>query len=220
MTLAICILLITPLIGFLANSFIRWNKYTTSWIGCLSSLIPFLSALYLFFTYSGKTQSIFLAPWIDIKQLQVNFSILVDALSLTMTLIITGVGFLIHIFSVEYMWDDKRLGRYFSYLNLFLFNMLILVLADNLLLLFAGWEGVGLCSYLLIGFWFSKKAKAIAGMKAFIVNRIGDAFFLIALFLCFALFGSLDFLNLTTAQSISPCMDFSSLSFNVYGCCW
>lgn len=204
MMTAVLVLFMTPLIGFLANSFIRWNKHVTAWIGCLASLIPFLSALYLFFTYSGQAQEVFLAPWISIKQLQVNFSILVDALSLTMTLIITGVGFLIHIFSVEYMWSDTRMGRYFSYLNLFLFNMLILVLADNLLLLFVGWEGVGLCSYLLIGFWFNKKAKAVAGMKAFIVNRIGDAFFLACIFLCFFLFGSLDFSNLTITESISP----------------
>ena len=204
MMLAVCILLITPLIGFLANSFIRWNKHISAWIGCTASFIPFASTLYLFLTYSGKAQEILLFPWIYIKQLQVDFSVLLDALSLTMILIITGVGFLIHIFSVEYMWSDKRIGRYFSYLNLFLFNMLILVLGNNLLLLFVGWEGVGLCSYLLIGFWFTKKEKAIAGMKAFIVNRIGDAFFLGCLFLCFALFGSLDFLNLTNAESIAP----------------
>ena len=204
MTTAVLFLFIPPLIGFLANSFTRWNKHLTSWIGCLSSLIPFLSALYLFWIYPGQAQEVFLAPWISIKQLTVNFSILVDALSLTMTLIITGVGFLIHIFSVEYMWSDKRIGRYFSYLNLFLFNMLVLVLADNLLLLFVGWEGVGLCSYLLIGFWFSKKAKAVAGMKAFIVNRIGDAFFLVCIFLCFFLFGSLDFSSLTAGESLPP----------------
>ncbi|MDE0151113.1 MAG: NADH-quinone oxidoreductase subunit L [Bdellovibrionales bacterium] len=203
MMLAVCILLITPLVGFLANSFIRWNKHVSAWLGCSSSFVSFISALYLFLDYSGKTQEILLFPWIYIKQLHVDFSILLDALSLTMILIITGVGFLIHIFSVEYMWNDKRIGRYFSYLNLFLFNMLILVLGNNLLLLFVGWEGVGLCSYLLIGFWFTKKEKAVAGMKAFIVNRIGDAFFLGCLFLCFAIFGSLDFLDLTNAESVS-----------------
>ena len=201
MMLAVCILLISPFIGFLANSFIRWNKHLTVWLGCTASFIPFVSALYLFFTYSGQAQEVFLAPWIYLNQLEVDFSVLLDSLSLTMTLIITGVSFLIHIFSVEYMWNDKRIGRYFSYLNLFLFNMLILVLANNLLLLFVGWEGVGLCSYLLIGFWFTKREKAIAGMKAFIVNRIGDAFFLACLFLCFALFGSLDFSNLIGASS-------------------
>lgn len=203
MMLAVCILLLTPLIGFLANSFLRWNKHTSAWLGCSSSFISFISALYLFLNNSGKTQEILLFPWIHMKQLHVDFSVLLDALSLTMILIITGVGFLIHIFSVEYMWNDKRIGRYFSYLNLFLFNMLILVLGNNLLLLFVGWEGVGLCSYLLIGFWFTKKEKAVAGMKAFIVNRIGDAFFLGCLFLCFAIFGSLDFLDLTNAESVS-----------------
>ncbi len=202
MMLAVCILLISPFIGFLANSFIRWNKHLTVWLGCMASFIPFVSALYLFFTYSGQAQEVFLAPWIYLNQLEVDFSVLLDSLSLTMTLIITGVSFLIHIFSVEYMWNDKRIGRYFSYLNLFLFNMLILVLANNLLLLFVGWEGVGLCSYLLIGFWFTKKEKAIAGMKAFIVNRIGDTFFLVCLFLCFSFFGSLDFSNLTVTEAI------------------
>jgi len=194
----------TPLAGFLANSFVHRNKHISAWIGCIASFIPFVCALYLFLTYSGKAQEVLLFPWIYIKQLQVDFSVLLDALSLTMILIITGVGFLIHIFSVEYMWNDKRIGRYFSYLNLFLFNMLILVLGNNLLMLFVGWEGVGLCSYLLIGFWFTKKEKAVAGMKAFIVNRIGDAFFLGCLFLCFALFGSLDFSNFTNAKSVNP----------------
>ncbi len=204
MTFAVCILLASPLIGFLANSFIRWSKCVSAWIGCTAGFISFASALYLFFSYSGSAQEVLLAPWITLNQLKVNFSFLVDALSLTMILIITGVGFLIHIFSVEYMQNDDRMGRYFSYLNLFLFNMLVLVLADNLLLLFVGWEGVGLCSYLLIGFWFTKKEKAIAGMKAFIVNRIGDAFFLACLFLCFSLFGSLDFSHLTNAESAPP----------------
>lgn len=201
---AVCILLITPLIGFLSNSFIRWNKKLTAWLGCTASFIPFVSALYLFFTYPGQAQEIFLAPWIHLNKLQVNFSILIDPLSLSMILVVTGVSFLIHIFSVEYMWNDKRIGRYFSYLNLFLFNMLVLVLADNLLLLFVGWEGVGLCSYLLIGFWFTKREKAVAGMKAFILNRVGDAFFLACLFLCFALFGSLSFSNLTITEGLSP----------------
>src|SRR6185437_4367859 len=108
-------------------------------------------------------------------------------------LIITGVGSLIHLYSIGYMSHDAKPAKFFAYLNLFLFNMLILVLADNLLLLFVGWEGVGLCSYLLIGFWYKDAEKATAGMKAFVVNRIGDAGFIIGLFILFSLFKSVNF---------------------------
>jgi NADH-quinone oxidoreductase subunit L len=110
-----------------------------------------------------------------------------------MLLVVTGVGFLIHIYSVGYMWDDDGYYRFMAYLNLFMFFMLTLVLAKNYLVMFIGWEGVGLASYLLIGFWFTKDSAAAAGKKAFIVNRIGDFGFLIALFLMIKHFGSLDF---------------------------
>ena len=207
LTIFVWTTLLAPLIGFLCNSFCQWNRWIASAIGCLSSFISFVSAICLFvlFPSSVSTKTISLFSWLQIDQLDVSFSALLDSLSLVMILIITGVGFLIHVFSVEYMKDDSRIGRYFSYLNLFMFNMLILVLADNLLVLFVGWEGVGLCSYLLIGFWFHKIEKARAGMKAFIVNRIGDAAFLIGLFLYFTLFQSLDFLsfNPTIAKNSS-----------------
>jgi NADH-quinone oxidoreductase subunit L len=110
-----------------------------------------------------------------------------------MILVITGVGSLIHLFSIGYMHHDKGVAKYFSYLNLFIFNMLLLVLGDSLLTMFVGWEGVGLCSYLLIGFWFSDEAKAAAGMKAFITNRVGDAAFLLGMFILFTSFGTLNF---------------------------
>ena len=122
-----------------------------------------------------------------------DFAFYLDQLSLVMLLVVTGVGFLIHIYSVGYMWDDPSYYRFFSYLNLFMFFMLTLVLANNYLLMFIGWEGVGLASYLLIGFWFTKDSAASAGKKAFIVNRIGDFGFLIALFLLIKHFGSLNF---------------------------
>src|SRR4051812_10000600 len=121
-----------------------------------------------------------------------------------MTLVITGVGTLIHLFSVGYMQDDPGYPRYFAYLNLFVFFMLLLVLGANYPLLFIGWEGVGLCSYLLIGFWFSEKANADAGKKAFIVNRIGDFGFLVAMFLLFANTGTLNFTGLTEAANALP----------------
>jgi NADH-quinone oxidoreductase subunit L len=127
------------------------------------------------------------------KALQVDFSLLLDPLSMVMTLIITGVGFLIHVFSIGYMKEDPGYPRYMAYLNLFVFFMLTLVLGASYPVMFVGWEGVGLCSYLLIGFWFKEKANADAGKKAFIVNRIGDFGFLIAMFLLFSNVGALDY---------------------------
>jgi NADH-quinone oxidoreductase subunit L len=131
--------------------------------------------------------------WLPVGDLQVGAALQLDALSMLMTLIITGVGALIHLFSVGYMSHDPGYPRYMAYLNLFVFFMLVLVLGASYPLMFVGWEGVGLCSYLLIGFWFSEKANADAGKKAFIVNRIGDFGFLIAMLLMFAHFGSLNF---------------------------
>ena len=134
--------------------------------------------------------------WIATGAFTVDAAIQLDQLSILMTMIVTGVGFLIHVFSVGYMRDDAGYPRYFSYLNLFIFFMLVLVMGASYLLMFVGWEGVGLCSYLLIGFWFSDREKSDAGKKAFIVNRIGDFGFLIAMFLLFGMFGTLDFVPL------------------------
>ena len=139
--------------------------------------------------------------WMPVGDLRVDAAFQLDQLSMTMTLVVTGVGMLIHLFSVGYMRDDPGYPRYFSYLNLFVFFMLLLVLGGNYPILFIGWEGVGLCSYLLIGFWFSEKANADAGKKAFIVNRIGDFGFLIAMFLMFANMGALDFAGVRAAAS-------------------
>ncbi len=140
-----------------------------------------------------------LYQWMPTGALSVDVAFQLDQLSMVMVLIITGVGMLIHIFSVGYMQDDPGYPRYFAYLNLFVFFMLVLVLGANYPLMFVGWEGVGLCSYLLIGFWFSEKANADAGKKAFIVNRIGDFGFLVAMFLMFANFGSLTFAGVGAA---------------------
>src|ERR1700704_5140213 len=130
-----------------------------------------------------------------VGDLQINAAFQLDQLSMVMILVITGVGALIHIFSVGYMREDPGYPRFFSYLNLFVFFMLVLVLGANYPVLFVGWEGVGLCSYLLIGFWFNDKANADAGKKAFIVNRIGDFGFLVAMFMLFANIGVLDFVG-------------------------
>jgi len=142
--------------------------------------------------------------WINIPALHIDFSFVLDQLSLVMLLIVTGVGFLIHVYSVGYMNDDEGYARYFSYLNLFLFFMTVLVLAGNALVMFVGWEGVGLASYLLIGFYFQKKSAAEAGKKAFIVNRIGDFGFLIALFLLVANFGTLTFTEIAAKLGQDP----------------
>jgi len=139
-------------------------------------------------------------PWITSGSFSVDFALRVDALSAVMILIVTGVGFLIHLYSVGYMAHDQDLARYFAYLNLFAAAMLLLVLGDNLLLLFVGWEGVGLCSYLLIGFWYTDDEKAYAGRKAFIVNRIGDAGFLLGIFLLFWSLGERGAWTLTFAE--------------------
>ncbi|HEY1257385.1 MAG TPA: NADH-quinone oxidoreductase subunit L, partial [Terracidiphilus sp.] len=142
--------------------------------------------------------------WISISALHVDFSFVLDQLSLVMLLVVTGVGFLIHVYSIGYMSDDEGYARYFSYLNLFLFFMTVLVLAGNALVMFVGWEGVGLASYLLIGFYFQKKSAADAGKKAFIVNRIGDFGFLIAMFLLIANFGTLTFTEIAAKLGMGP----------------
>ncbi len=146
----------------------------------------------------------YLAPWIRAGNFQVDFAFQLDQLSLVMLLVVTGVGFLIHIYSVGYMWEEGGFYRFFAYLNLFMFFMLTLILANNYLLMFIGWEGVGLASYLLIGFFFIRDSAASAGKKAFIVNRIGDFGLLIALFLLIKHFNSLDFSHLAQIINTLP----------------
>ncbi|MEW6050159.1 MAG: NADH-quinone oxidoreductase subunit L [Candidatus Zixiibacteriota bacterium] len=189
-----------PLIGFLINGLLigKLPRTVISMVGCLSVGLSLALSILLFFELKGMPsearvieQTLF--SWISSGEFHVEIAWLLDPLSAVMILVVTGVGFLIHVYSVGYMHHDPGYGRYFAYLNLFTFSMLTLVLANNYLLMFVGWEGVGLCSYLLIGFWFHKKSASDAGKKAFIVNRIGDFGFLIALFLLFWNVGSLDF---------------------------
>ena len=190
----ITILLVSPLIGFLINGlFGKWLKNVSGWIASLAVLISLIiSAFFVFPTVrSGGGLKETLYEWIPIQSLNIGFH--VDALTTVMLLVITGVGFLIHIYSIGYMSHDSGRTRYFAYLNLFVFAMLILVLANNYLMMFIGWEGVGLCSYLLIGYWFERKSATDAGKKAFIVNRIGDFGFLLGMFTLFAAFGTLNF---------------------------
>jgi len=142
--------------------------------------------------------------WIDVAGLRVPIALLLDPLTSVMTLVVTGVGSLIHVYSLGYMAHDEDRVRYFSYLNLFTFFMLLLVMGSSLLLMFIGWEGVGLCSYLLIGFWYRKKSAADAGKKAFIVNRIGDAGLIVGMIVAFHAFGTLDLFPLTDAAAARP----------------
>src|SRR5947207_3981908 len=137
--------------------------------------------------------------WIQVGTFRVDFRFLVDPLSSTMTLFVTGVGSLIHLYAIGYMHDDERFSRFFAYLNLFAASMLVLVLGSSFLMTFMGWEGVGLCSYLLISFWFERTSAAVAGKKAFITNRVGDFGFMIAMFLIFQKLGTLDYSALGSA---------------------
>ena len=142
--------------------------------------------------------------WIKSGNLAVNFGLKMDRLSGVMTMVVTGIGTLIHFYSIGYMSHDQNRSKFFCYLNLFLFSMLLLVLGDNLLMTFVGWEGVGLCSYLLIGFWYKEMPNAIAGQKAFVVNRIGDAGFLLGVFLIFMHLGTFDYAELSTLINKMP----------------
>ena len=190
-------ILVLPLIGAAINGIVaaaaarfRFDvpRVFPATVACAGPTISFLLTLGVFRQFLGAdpehrllTQDVF--RWIDTRSITIHLRLLVDQLSLTMALVVTGVGGLIHFYSVGYMAGDRCHTRYFSYLNLFLFFMLMLILGDSLLTLFVGWEGVGLCSYLLIGFWFEDTAKARAGKKAFIVNRIGDFGFLLGMLL-------------------------------------
>src|SRR3954468_23550301 len=139
--------------------------------------------------------------WIKAGGFSVRFGLLVDPLSITMVLFVTGVGALIHLYSIGYMHGQERFTRFFTYLNMFAFSMLVLVLAGNYLLMFLGWEGVGLCSYLLISFWFERPSAARAGKKAFVTNRVGDFGFMLAMFLIFSHLGTLDLLPATAGAA-------------------
>lgn len=191
-----------PLIGFLINGLGR-NVLPKSIVGVIGSgvvLLSFLLSCGVFAdVYAARqlgeaatfTHQVF--DWFSVANLHVTLSFLVDPLSSIMLLIVTGIGFLIHVYSIGYMSKDPGFGKFFAYLNLFVFFMLLLVLGSNYIVMFIGWEGVGLCSYLLIGFWYKNASFASAAKKAFVMNRIGDLGFLLAVFGIFATFGSLEF---------------------------
>lgn len=191
-----------PLVGFLINGltglFVESYRSKKQLIGIIANtavFIPFIVAFYFFVNMNADSGALVykLFTWIEAGTFSVDIAYRVDQLSVMMTLIVTGVGFLIHLYSMGYMSHDEGYWKFFAYLNLFIFAMLNLVLGNNLLLLFLGWEGVGVCSYLLIGFWYQDMAKSDAAKKAFIYNRIGDFAFLIAMFMIFQSVGSLNF---------------------------
>jgi NADH-quinone oxidoreductase subunit L len=205
---------LAPFAGFLINGILgsRLSKWLVTTVALLAPLASFsivlnaargllgIGPVYGPLPYTETCPQ----PWINIGALHIDFSFVLDQLSLVMLLVVTGVGFLIHIYSVGYMRGDEGYARYFSYLNLFLSFMTLLVLAGNALVMFVGWEGVGLASYLLIGFWFQKNSAANAGKKAFIVNRIGDFGFLIGIFLLLSNFGTLTFSEIGSKLAASP----------------
>lgn len=205
-----------PLLGFIVNGLGQYNfsKSLIGMVGCGTVLGAFILSCMLFgqvldARYAGGDASFTyqLFEWISVGGFSLNFSFLLDPLSALMLLIITGIGFLIHLYSYSYMREDEAFGRFFAYLNLFIFFMLLLVLGSNYLIMFIGWEGVGLCSYLLIGFWYKNSSYASAAKKAFVMNRIGDLGFLIAVFAIIATFGTLEYAEVFSKASEFPMGD-------------
>lgn len=198
----ICLGLFLPLLSFLilvASSKIL-SRNQTCIIACGSILISFIcffSLLNMFTEQGVESKTVTLFHWIKLESISADFSLHLDHLSLLMTLIISGVGFLIHVYSIGYTDHETDFVRYFAFLNFFIFMMLLLVLSSNLLLMFVGWEGVGLASYLLIGYWYTKETAAKAATKAFVVNRIGDLGFLLGILLTFYLFQTTDIEEIT-----------------------
>ena len=191
------LILLMPLAGFMISGLLgkRMPEKLTGWISSLSILIAFVLSFMVFLRLNVDATSIkqMLFTFLSVGDLNVAFELQADRLTAIMMMVITGIGFLIHVYSISYMHGDAGFYKFFAYLNLFVFNMLVLVMGANFLMLFFGWEGVGLCSYLLIGFWYSNVDYGKAARKAFIMNRIGDLGLLLGLFLIVKQFGSLDY---------------------------
>ena len=191
------LLLLTPFVGFLFNVFFgkKVSKAVSGTLATIAVAVSFLISVYFFvqINQTGQPISIRLFEWLQISNFRLDMGILLDQLSLLWLLFVTGIGALIHLYSISYMHDDENFHKYFAYLNLFIFFMITLVTGSNLLVMFIGWEGVGLCSYLLIGFWHKKQDYNDAAKKAFIMNRIGDLGFLVGIFILGAVFSTVDF---------------------------
>src|SRR4030095_2535966 len=205
-------IVLLPLAGFVLNGLLgkRLSKRAVTLTACASTGLAVLLAL-LAFSQLLKTPaeevhqlSFNYFRWIQAGAFVANFGFMFDQLTGVMILVVTGIGFLIHIYSAGYMAHEEGYYRFFTYLNLFMFSMLVLILANNFLLMFVGWEGVGLCSYLLIGFYYKKQSAGDAGKKAFIVNRIGDFGFILGMLAIFGLFGTLDFQGVAARVNTWP----------------
>ena len=205
------VLLLAPFIGFLINIFFgkTLGKNVAGIIGTLSVVVSFAITILFFLqiNQNGQPISLFLFDWIQISNFKVDFGFLLDQLSLLWLIFVTGIGSLIHLYSISYMHEDDNMHKFFAYLNLFVFFMITLVMGSNLLVMFIGWEGVGLCSYLLIGFWYKNQEYNDAAKKAFIMNRIGDLGLLIGIFILGNLFATLDYTTLKTAISTATNLD-------------
>src|SRR5688500_11046425 len=196
-----------PLIGFLINGLGRkhLSKGLIGIVGSGTVLASFLISVWVFMQVKdGNTHVASYFNFISVGKLSISFAFQIDQLSSIFLLIITGVGFLIHVYSTSYMHEEKteHFGRYFSYLNLFVFSMLLLVMGANYVIMFIGWEGVGLCSYLLIGYWFKNIDYTKAAKKAFVMNRIGDLGFLLAVFWIIAKVGSVNYSDVLTTATL------------------
>jgi len=179
----------------------RYSRKAAAWQACAAILASFILGAAAFVRLAGGSAALAktLLPWISVGSFKASFSFILDPLAAVMVLVVAGVGALIHVYSTSYMAGDPGYARYFAFLNLFTFFMLVLVMASDIVLMFVGWEGVGLCSYLLIGFWFDRPAAADAGMKAFIVNRIGDAAFILGILFLLARVGGSSFQAINVA---------------------
>ena len=200
-----------PLLGFvlLVLGGRRLGEPLAGWFATAMVASSFVATVAVFFGLSDldageRVYEITLFEWVPSGELSVSFGLLGDPLSITLALFITGISAFIHMYAVGYMHGDENFSKFFVYLNLFVFSMLMLVLSDNLLLTFLGWEGVGACSYLLISFWFSDEANATAGKKAFITNRVGDLGFMLAMFLVFFTVGSLNYSDIFSPFQCFP----------------
>ncbi|OIQ16002.1 MAG: NADH-quinone oxidoreductase subunit L [Flavobacterium sp. MedPE-SWcel] len=194
------LLLLAPLAGFLLNIFAgkKLSKGLSGTLGTVAVAVSFAVTLFFFLQVNSTKEPVMihLFKWMSLVNFDVNFAFQLDQLSLLWLMFVTGIGTLIHVYSISYMHDDENLHKYFAYLNLFIFFMMTLVMGSNLLIMFIGWEGVGLCSYLLIGFWYKNQDFNDAAKKAFIMNRIGDLGFLIGIFIIGILFHSVDYVDI------------------------